>query len=175
MLKSGSILDERMPEVIFYMIRSSLKGLHKRTGFLCKIILASGGKSGPDPLFQITVEIFIGVVFRGIRRKIKHFYSILMGLKPFGCDFAMMNSVIIQDQKDLPFNIHNQTGKKFQQYLGCHCLSIQHKPNFSLIGYSRDHIDTAFLGVEFNDWSFSLRSIASGVEGFVVYACFIAQ
>ena len=60
-------------------MRPSLQGLHKRACFLRVIIQASGGKPRPDPLFQIPVEIFIGILFKGIRRKIKHLCLVLVG------------------------------------------------------------------------------------------------
>jgi hypothetical protein len=173
--KLSSISDERMPEVTFHMIWPFLQGLHKRASFLRQIVLGPGGKSGANSLFQISVEILVRVIFRGIRRKIKHFYLFSVGLKPLSHDLTMMHPMIIQDQEDLPLNIHDQARKKLQQHLGRHRLAIQHKPNFALIGYSRDHIYTASLGVEFNNWSFSFGSITSGVESFIVYACFIPQ
>jgi hypothetical protein len=33
-------------------------------------------------------------------------------------NLAVIYTVIIQDQRDFPFDSHNQTGKKFQQHLG---------------------------------------------------------
>ena len=116
-----------MPEVIFHMIWSSLEGLHKRASLLRQITLASGGKAGANSFFEIPVEILVRVIFRGIWRKIKNFYLVLVDLKPLIHDFAMMNPMIIQDQEDLPLNIQDQARKKFQQNFGGHGLAIDRK------------------------------------------------
>ena len=53
----------------------------------------------------------------------------------------MMHSQVIQNQKYFPIHILYQTFQKFDHGLGVHCVLINHKANFALVGYSRDQTD----------------------------------
>jgi hypothetical protein len=86
-----------------------------------------------------------------------------MSLKPLIDNFAVMNPMINQDQ----------TIKKPDQNLGGHRLTVKNEPDFALIGYCRDHIDNASLGIQPDNRCLFFRGKSFGVIGFVVYSCLI--
>ena len=132
-----------MLEITSDVGRSMLQSFHERPGFLHQLFLVSGRKAGAYSLLQISVQIFVRIVLRCIRRQKENLYPLPMLFKPFLHSLAMMHPVIVQDQKDLLLDILDQPGHKLDQHRGGHCFPIQHEADFALISDRRDHVDAA--------------------------------
>ena len=76
----------------------------------------------------------------------ENLYLLLMLLQPFFDVFAMMNTKIIQNQKDFTPGILGQAGHELDQKLGIHGIPVHHEPHLSLVGDGRNHTDMALLG-----------------------------
>ena len=94
-----------MLEVISDMVRSPLQSFHERPGFLCQIFLAPGRKAGAYPLLQVSIQIFIRIVLRRIRRQKEDPDPLLMLIKPFLHPFTMVHPMIVQNQENLLLHI----------------------------------------------------------------------
>ena len=99
-----------------------------------------------DPSFEISVQIFIRIQLRSIRRQIENLYFLLMVFEPFFNFFTVMGTQIIQNQKNLMVRVFNQPTHKFNQELAGHVVPVHHKSDQALVGDGRDHIDTALFG-----------------------------
>lgn len=126
-------------------------------------------------IFQVAVEILIGVMFRAVRRQKENFDLLLVFLQPGRNDLAMMNSEIVKNEKHLLTNVFYQTGHEFDKEDRGHCFSIQHESNFAGIGNRRDHVDATFLGIEPNYRRLPFRSESLGGVSGILDARLVAQ
>ena len=78
-------------------------------------------------------------------------------LQPLLNVFAMMNTKIIQNQKDLAPGILGQADHELDQEFGIHSILVHHEPHLASVGDGRDHTDMALFGHHPDYLSLSLR------------------
>lgn len=98
------------------------------------------------PSLQITIEIFVRVQFRGIGREKKEFDVLRIILQPCLDYSGMMDTQIVQNEKDLSLRILEQLLDEFRQHLRIHAVLVHHESHLPLIGDGRDHVNRGPLG-----------------------------
>jgi len=94
-------------------------------------------------------------------------------LQPLFNGFAMMNTKIIQNQKNLVPGILDQTGHKLDQKLGIHGFLVHHETHLAAVGNGRYHADVALFGYHPDYWGLSLWGKASDSVGARLNTCLI--
>lgn len=69
-----------------------------------------------------------------------------MFLKPLLDVFAIMNTKIIEDEKNLPVRIFDQSSHKPDQKLGIHGILVHHETHLAAVGDGRYHADMTLFG-----------------------------
>lgn len=87
--------------------------------------------------------------------------------------FAMMNTKIIQNQKDLSPGILDQAGHELDQELGIHGFLVHHESHLATVGDGRYHTDMALFGNHPDYQSLSLWGKASDSVGTRLNTCLI--
>ena len=94
-----------------------------------------------DRTLQSMIQIFIRIVFRGIRRQEKHLDFLLVFFQPGLNQLAVVDLQIIQNQEHFPLRGAHQSLHEPNQPLLVHRILIEHKANMTLAVDRRDHID----------------------------------
>ena len=118
-----------------------LEPAHKRVNLMEDILCGIWKISRMHGELQRVVEVFIRIVFRGIRRQEKHLHFLAVFLQPSLDKFAMMNLQIIQNQEHFPLRRADQALHKLDQPPLVHSIPIDHEPHMALAADCREHID----------------------------------
>lgn len=125
-------------------------------------------------VFQVTIEIFIRVMFRAIRRQVENLYLLFMLLQPRLNELAVVDFEIIQNKDYLLVNILDQSGHELDEDSRGHVFSVQHESDLAVIGDCRHHINPAFLGAESNDRRLTLERKSLSIVGGILDTCFVS-
>lgn len=87
-----------MAEIGIYMTRILGDSAHKGRSISLRFQDILHHCLSTSVLFQIVVEIFIGIVFRGIRRQIEKHNFILVSITPLRNLSAVMDAQIVKDK-----------------------------------------------------------------------------
>src|SRR5512136_2661189 len=98
--------------------------------------------------FQTVIQVFVRVQIRRIRGKIEYLYQLPVLFKPFLDGGAMMDSQIVQNQKDLSPGSLDQSLHECDQKIAMHRFAIDHETDLPAIGNCRNHADTVLLRTE---------------------------
>ena len=90
---------------------------------MCEILSGMGLNPGVDRLFQVVVEIFIGVQLGSVRRKIEDLDRVTVILKSLGYLLAVVGPQVVEDEKDLSFGVLGEAGHEGDEPRRGHRLS----------------------------------------------------
>ena len=112
-----------MSEIVPNTVRPLYEDSHERLALMLQVVFGLGGNAGMNPVFQVSVEIFVGGEFRGVGRKMEEVYLILMCFSPF-CHFSgMMYLEVVEDKIDLSTGVFDQPLLERDELLGGHRFS----------------------------------------------------
>lgn len=118
-----------------------LESSHKRMDLVRDILSRIWKLSRMYRELQRMVEVFVRIVFRGIRREEKYFNFLLVFLQPGFNKLAMMNLQVIQYQEHLPLRRADKALHKLDQPPLIHGVLIDHETHIALVADCRKHID----------------------------------
>ena len=120
--------------------RIVLKHTHIGMDFVGDIFGRVGELTSMYGKLQPMIEIFIRIIFRGIRGQEKDFDLFLMLFQPDGHQVPMMHFQIIQNQEYLLSGCADQSLQKLDEPLLIHRPLIDHEPNAALFADGREHV-----------------------------------
>lgn len=127
------------------------------------------------PRFQITVQIFVGVGFRGLGGQEEHLDLFCAHFQSVPNLVAVMYPQVVQNQGYLAPGISKQACHELNQHCGRQHLPIEHEANFPLIGDCGDHVRRkSTIGHPLNRY-LPCRRIAPTVLAITVDSRFITQ
>ena len=163
-----------MPEERRNLKGIMLKSAHKRVNFVGDIDCRIWELPCMYRELQRMVEIFIGIIFWGIRRQEEELDLLLVFFQPGRNEFSMMNLQIVQNQKYLSLRCGNQAPHKLDQPPLIHVLLVHHKADIALAADCRNHIDPLPLCLYRQNRRMSFRSKAAFHRFTVAHPCLIA-
>ena len=122
--------------------RVMLKSAHKRVNFVRDIFCRIWQLPCMYRELERMVEIFIGIIFWGIRRQEEELDLLLVFFQPGRNEFSMMHLQVVQNQKYLPLRCANQALHKLDQPSLIQVLLVHHKADAALAADCRNQIDS---------------------------------
>ena len=154
--------------------RIMLKSAHKRVNFVRDIFCRIWQLPCMYRELQRMVEIFIGIILRGIRRQEEDLDLLLVFFQPGRNEFSMMHLQVVQNQKYLPLRCANQALHKLDQPSLIQILLVHHKADIALAADCRNHIDSLSFCFYRQNRRLSFRSKAAFYRFTVAHSRFIA-
>lgn len=119
-----------------------LKTTHERVNLMKDVLCRIGKVPRMYRELQRMVEVFVGIVFRGIGRQEKHLDFLYVFLQPGLHNPAVMDFQIIQNQEHFPLRCADQALHKLDQPPLIHGVLIDHEAHIALAADRREHIDS---------------------------------
>ena len=108
-------------------MRPPLTTIQIRPNVADHLLLIMGATPAHRVALHILIQILIGIQIRAVAREIKNSDSILMPLEPLLHLGRDMNGMLVNNQKDIPGDLPDQTSQKLRKHLALKPLLENHK------------------------------------------------
>ena len=109
------------------------------------LLLIMGATPAHRVALHILIQILIGIQIRAVAREIKNSDSILMPFEPLLHLGRDMNGMLVNNQKDIPGDLAEQTSQKLRKHLALEPLLKNHKVQPPPVRNRRNHITSKTL------------------------------
>ena len=125
-----------MVEIRSDALRGFREAAHRTDQILFQMFLVHGWGLASQLRFQIPVQILVWVTLWTVGGKVKQSYAILVGLAPFLDRGAVVNSQVVDNEKDFLLRILDQALHEADEDLAGERLLINHPTHHALVCYT---------------------------------------
>ena len=108
--------------------------IHDARGFLQEILFRAGGGFETQGRFEVVIQVFVGIGFRGVGWQVEEFDLVQARLDPLLDELGVMHTQVIDEQEDLGRRLLEQTFKERDETLGIDGPFDDLKTDFAAIG-----------------------------------------